>query len=417
MNMQVKRQKYLNQLINTKGIGMIKIVTGIRRCGKSYLLFNLFVDHLKSTGVRDDHIIQIDLENRRNFALRDPDELIRYIDSQMVDNDQYYILLDEVQNVREFEDVLNSYLKIDNADVYVTGSNSRFLSSDVITEFRGRGLEIRIFPLSFSEFYSVYDGSRENALSEYLLFGGMPELLKLKTDALKADYLRNLFAKTYLTDIRARYKIGNDTYLSELVDILASSIGGLINPTKIINTFKSLRNSSISNKTIKKYLDIMEDAFLIEKSVRFDVKGRKYIATPAKYYFADLGLRNARLNFRQKEPTHLMENLIYNELRIRGNRVDVGVVVANSKDANGVSFRKQLEVDFVCNKACERLYIQSALRLPTEEKRQQELRSLNNIHDNFRKIVITEDPIRLYQDLNGVSYINLYDFLLNENSI
>ena len=373
--MVIKRDIHLKKLIDSKHNGMIKVVTGVRRCGKSYLLFNLFCQHLKEVGITDDHIIKVDLENRRNKELRDPDVLLNYIDNHMTDQQIYYILLDEVQHVNEFEDVLNSYLKIENADVYVTGSNSRFLSTDVITEFRGRGDEIKIAPLCFREFMSVYQGTKEKGLEEYMLYGGLPKILDYPTIERKMDYLKSLFKKTYLTDIKERYKIKNDEDLEELIDIVASSIGGLTNPSKLENTFQTVKHSNITHTTIKSYLDMLQDVFLIERSVRYDIKGRKYIDTPAKYYFSDLGLRNARINFRQYEETHLMENLIYNELRLRGLSVDVGVVVKNEKDANGVSVRKQLEVDFVCNQGSQRYYIQSALRLPNEEKREQEVRN------------------------------------------
>jgi len=415
--MEIKRSIYLQKLIDSKHNGMIKVVTGMRRCGKSYLLFTLFFNHLKENGVEDSHIIQVDLEDRRNKALRDPDALLEYIDGKMTDSKMYYILLDEVQHVREFEDVLNSYLKVKNADVYVTGSNSKFLSKDVITEFRGRGDEIKIAPLCFREFMSVYEGSREQALEEYLTYGGLPKLVTITGKEKKIEYLKGLFTKTYLTDIKERYKIKNDSDLEELIDVIASSIGGLMNPTKIENTFATVKHSRISHNTIKNYLDILQDVFLIEKSIRYDIKGRKYIDTPAKYYFSDIGLRNAHINFRQYEITHLMENLIYNELRLRGLAVDVGVVVINTKDENGISQRKQLEVDFVCNQGSKRCYIQSALRLPTEEKREQELRSLKNIDDSFQKFVITEDPIKKYQDDNGIVFMNIYEFLLDENSL
>jgi predicted AAA+ superfamily ATPase len=415
--MVIKRDIHLKKLIDSKHNGMIKVVTGVRRCGKSYLLFNLFCHHLKEAGITDDHIIKVDLEDRRNKELRDPDALLRYIDSHMTDQQMYYILLDEVQHVNEFEDVLNSYLKIENADVYVTGSNSRFLSTDVITEFRGRGDEIKIAPLCFREFMSVYQGTREKGLEEYMLYGGLPKVLDYPTVERKIEYLKGLFKKTYLTDIKERYKIKNDDDLEELIDIVASSIGGLTNPSKLENTFQTVKHSNITHTTIKSYLDMLQDVFLIERSVRYDIKGRKYIDTPAKYYFSDLGLRNARINFRQYEETHLMENLIYNELRLRGMSVDVGVVVKNEKDANGVSVRKQLEVDFVCNQGSQRYYIQSALRLPSEEKREQEVRSLKSINDSFKKFVVTEDLISRYQDDDGITYMNIYEFLLNEDSL
>ncbi|MFA6677857.1 MAG: ATP-binding protein [Bacteroidales bacterium] len=415
--MEINRDIYLKKLINSKHNGLIKIITGMRRCGKSYLLFTLFYNYLRERGIDNNHIILVDLEDRRNKILRDPDALLEYIDSKMVDNQMYYILLDEVQHVKEFEDVLNSYLKINNADVYVTESNSKFLSKDVITEFRGRGDEIKVSPLCFREFISVYVGSREQALEEYLTYGGLPQVVTFTDETKKKEYLNNLFEKVYLTDIKERYKIKNDCDLEELIDFMASSIGGLINPTKIENTFSSVKHSKISYNTIKSYLDILQDVFLLEKSIRYNIKGRKYIDTPAKYYFSDLGLRNARINFRQQEITHLMENLIYNELRIRGLCVDVGVVIVNTKNDQGISQRKQLEVDFVCNQGSKRLYIQSALRLPTQEKRERELRSLKKINDSFLKFVITEDPIKKYHDNNGVIFMNIYDFLMDEESL
>ncbi len=415
--MEIKRDLLLKKLIDSKHNGMIKVVTGVRRSGKSYLLFNLFCQHLKEEGIAADHIIKVDLEDRRNKALRDPDALLNYIDSRMTDQQMYYILLDEVQHVVDFEDVLNSYLKLENADVYVTGSNSKFLSKDVITEFRGRGDEIRVAPLSFREFISVFQGSREKALEEYMLYGGLPKVVTFPTVEKKVEYLKQLFQKTYLTDIKERYKIKNDGDLEELIDIIASTIGGLTNPTKLENTFQTVKHSDISHTTIKSYLDILQDVFLVEKSVRYDIKGRKYIDTPSKYYFSDLGLRNARLNFRQYEETQLMENLIYNELRLRGMSVDVGVVVKHEKDANGVSVRKQYEVDFVCNQGSQRYYIQSALHLPSEEKREQEVRSLKGINDSFKKFVITDDLISRYQDDDGITYMNIYEFLLNEDSL
>ncbi len=415
--MMIKREVPLKKLIAAKHNGMIKIVTGIRRCGKSTLLFDLFASHLKGNGVDDKHIIKIDFEDRRNKALRDPDALLAHIDSHLLDDEMHYVLLDEVQHVKDFEDVLNSYLKVKNADVYVTGSNSKFLSKDVVTEFRGRGYEIRIHPLSFKEFFSVFVGTREEALENYLTFGGLPKIVDFQDDREKREYLRNLFETTYLKDIKERYTIKNDPELDELIDIMASSIGGLTNPTKLSNTFKSIKNATISAQTIQTYLEILQDAFMIEKSVRYDIKGKKYISTPSKYYFEDLGLRNARLNFRQFEVTHLMENLIYNELRLRGMSVDVGSVIFNTKNDKGVSQRKYLEVDFVCNQGSKRCYIQSALRLPTQEKREQELRSLNLIDDSFQKFVITEDPIKKYQNEDGVVFMNIFDFLLDDESL
>ena len=415
--MEIKRDLYLNKLIMSMHNGMIKIVTGIRRCGKSYLLFNLFSDYLKSQGVDEGHIIKVDLEDRRNKKLRNPDALLEYIDAHITKEGMHYVMLDEVQWVEEFEDVLNSYLKIPNVDVYVTGSNSKFLSSDVITEYRGRGDEIKVAPLSYSEYFSVFNGSKQEAMEEYLTFGGLPKIATMRGNEEKMKYLQTLFKKTYITDILERYKIKNEEELEELINILASSIGGLINPNKLVKTFKSVKNVSISPNTLSFYLEILQEVFMVEKSIRYDIKGKKYIDTPAKYYFADLGLRNARINFRQYEVTHLMENLIYNELRVRELFVDVGVVVVNTKDEEGKSQRKQLEVDFVCNQGSKRCYIQSALRLPNEEKREQELRSLMNILDNFQKFIITEDPIKRYQDENGVVFMNIYEFLLDKESL
>lgn len=397
---------------------MIKVITGVRRCGKSYLLFNLFCEHLKASGVDDEHIIKVDLEDRRNKTLCDPDKLLEYIDSRLTDDGQYYILLDEIQKVDEFEDVLNSYLKMQNVDVYVTGSNSKLLSKDIITEFRARGYEIKVRPLCFREFMSVYQGpSREQALLEYMTYGGLPQTLTMESAEEKEDYLKSLFTSTYIRDIKERYKIVNDADLEELIDVMASSIGGLTNPLKLQNTFKTVKQSSITFDTIKRYLDIMQDAFLIEKSVRYDIKGRKYIDTPAKYYFEDLGLRNARLNFRQIEETHLMENLLYNELRLRGLSVDVGQVVYNYKDEEGKSQRKVLEVDFVCNRGGKRYYIQSALSLPTPEKVEQEQNSLLRIDDNFQKMIIVGGMTPTHINDNGIIIMNIYDFLLNENSL
>ena len=412
----VNRNLYLNRLVARKHNGMIKVITGIRRCGKSFLLFELFYKHLKDSGVDDSHIIKVDLEDRRNKELRNPDALLSYIDSKLLDESMYYVMLDEVQLVDEFEDVLNSYLKRKNVDVYVTGSNSKFLSRDVITEFRGRGDEVKIAPLSFSEFMQVFQGSREEALAEYITFGGLPKLFDLPDETAKMDYLQGLFKKTYLTDIEERYNIKNCGDLEELIDFVASSIGALINPSKISNAFNSIKKSKISQPTIKNYLDILQDVFLLKKSVRYDVKGKRYIDTPAKYYFEDLGLRNARLNFRQNESTHLVENLVFNELCIRGMSVDVGVVPLNLTE-NGKNVRRQLEVDFVCNQGSRRLYIQSALHLPDEEKWNQELRSLRAIDDSFLKFVITADPVKKHQNEDGFVIMNLFDFLLDENSL
>lgn len=414
----VNRDIHLQKLIRSKHNGMIKVITGVRRCGKSYLLFNLFYEHLKTSGVDDEHIIKVDLEDRRNKTLCDPDKLLEFIDSRLTDDGQYYVLLDEIQKVDEFEDVLNSYLKLQNVDVYVTGSNSKLLSKDIITEFRARGYEIKVRPLCFREFMSVYQGpSREQALLEYMTYGGLPQILTMENAEEKEDYLKSLFASTYIRDIKERYKIVNDADLEELIDVMASSIGGLTNPLKLQNTFKTVKHSSITSDTIKRYIDIIQDAFLLEKSVRYDIKGRKYIDTPAKYYFEDLGLRNARLNFRQIEETHLMENLLYNELRLRGLSVDVGQVVLNYKDVEGKSQRKVLEVDFVCNRGGKRYYIQSALSLPNPEKVEQEQNSLLRIDDNFQKMIIVGGMTPTHINDNGIIIMNIYDFLLNENSL
>lgn len=415
--MEIKRDSHLKRLISAKHNGMIKIVTGVRRCGKSYLLFKLFCDHLNREGVPSERIVKVDLEDRRNKALRDPDALLAYIDSRISGNEMHYVLIDEIQLVPEFEDVLNSYLKLPNVDVYVTGSNSRFLSTDVITEFRGRGYEIRIAPLSFSEFLPAFDGSREEALAEYMTYGGMPKIVDFKEPKEKAEYLKGLFENAYIKDVKERHSIRNDGDLNELIDTIASSIGGLTNPNKLANTFASVKRSKISAHTIKSYLEILQDAFLIEKSLRYDIKGKRYISAPAKYYFCDIGLRNARINFRQHEVSHLMENLVYNELRLRGMSVDVGSVTFNSKNEQGASSRTALEIDFVCNQGSKRCYVQSALRLPSSEKLEQEIRPLKSVSDNFSKFVITEDPIKSYQDENGIVFMNIFEFLLSEDSL
>lgn len=413
--MEIRRDIHLKRLIASRHNRLIKIVTGIRRSGKSYLLRVLFKNYLIDNGIKEDHIIELDFENRRNKKYRDPDALLEYIDSRIVDEEMYYILLDEIQLVSEFEDVLNSYLSIKNADVYVTGSNSRFLSKDVITEFRGRGEEIHITPLSFAEFSSAHlEMESYEALQEYLTYGGLPYVCTEPDEQKKISYLQGLSEKTYLTDIKERYRIRGVEVMDELLNVIASCIGGLTNPSKIENTFRSVKGIKLNQNTIKEYLEMLEDSFLITRCVRYDIKGRKYIDTPQKYYFEDLGLRNARIGFRQVEETHLMENLIYNELRIRGYLVDVGVVPTRVKDADGAYRRSQLEVDFVCNRGSERVYVQSAYRLPTEEKRKQEMASLLKIDDSFRKIIITEDLIKRHMDENGVEWVNVYDFLKSE---
>ena len=416
--MEIKRDFYFQELLQSRHNGMIKVITGLRRSGKSYLLFNLFADALVHEGVADNHIIKINLEDRRNSELRDPDNLLHHIDSLLVDDQMYYILLDEVQMVREFEDVLNSYLSVKNADVYVTGSNAKFLSKDIITEFRGRGWGVHVHPLSFEEYMSVHSTSdMTRALMDYMQYGGLPKVALMQDENEKKTYLQDLLLHTYLRDIKERNGILLDSDLEELIDVIASNIGSLTNPLKIQNTFKSVKQSSITQDTIKKYLDYMQDAFLIEKAVRYDIKGRKYIDTPAKYYFEDLGLRNARLNFRQIEQTHLMENLIYNELRLRGYSVDVGQVTMYIRNEEGKTERKQLEVDFVCNKGYDRVYIQSALNLDGDSKEEQELASLRHINDNFQKVVIVGGMQPTYRNNDGILVLNIFDFLQNKVTI
>lgn len=416
--MEIKREVFLSKLKDRMHNGMIKVVTGMRRVGKSYLLFHLFYDYLLSLGVKDSHIIKINLEDRHFKDLRDPDVLLRHIDDLVNDKDGYYILLDEVQYVAEFEDVLNSLLHIENVDVYVTGSNAKFLSKDVITEFRGRGDEIRIHPLSFSEYMSVHEGSNlEQCLRDYMTYGGLPQIMAMVDPAQKEEYLKQLFAHTYIVDIKERYHIKKDVALEELIDLTASMIGGLVNPSKLQHTFKSVLKKDVSLDLIKSYLEMLQDAFLIERAVRYDIKGKRYIDTPSKYYFDDLGLRNARINFRQSEETHLLENLIYKELRVRGYAVDVGEVILNCKDDSGKGFRKKLEVDFVCNRGFKRIYIQSALALPTVEKREQELNSLRRIRDNFQKIIIVGGLTPTYQTDDGIFVVNIFDFLLKDNCL
>ena len=409
--MEIKRDFYLNKLIQHKKNGMVKIVTGVRRCGKSYMLFKLFRDHLLGVGVKADHIISIALDDFGNRKLQNPDELYNYVKSKIVDNEDYYILLDEIQLVPEFESVINGFLHIPNADIYVTGSNSKFLSSDIITEFRGRGDEIRVYPLNFSEFYSVYGGDFDKAWIMYCNYGGMPLCLSMETVADKAKYLTNLFETTYLADIINRNNLRGNVEINELTDVLASSIGSLTNPLKLSNTFASTKNVKLSANTISTYLDYLQDAFLVERAIRYDIKGKKYINTPAKYYFVDLGLRNARLSFRQQEYTHIMENVIYNELRLRGYSVDVGVV-ENVEKENGVFVRKKLEVDFVVNLGNRRYYIQSAYNIPSEEKMKQEQASLLSINDAFRKIIIVNQPIMSGYNEQGILMLSLQDFLM-----
>lgn len=416
--MDIKRDYYLNKLIIRMHNKMIKVITGVRRCGKSYLLFNLFYNYLISIGVSKDHIIKIALDDIYNKKYRNPDELYYYIKNQIIDNDMYYVLLDEVQFVEEFEDVLNGLLHIDNVDTYVTGSNAKFLSKDIITEFRGRGDQIYISPLSFAEFFSVYNGDRYSAFDEYIAYGGLPFVTTLETHEQKASYLKNTFNETYIKDIINRYNIKSIDEFEELIDILSSSIGSLTNPTKLEKTFKSIKKLSLSANTISIFITYLEDAFIISKVKRYDIKGKSYIDSPFKYYFTDLGLRNARMNFRQIEKTHALENIVYNELINRGYSVDVGVVstYANQKD-NSSRSKKNLEVDFVCNLADRRIYIQCALALSTEEKIEQEQNSLKNIPDNFKKVIISTDCSITHYNDEGILLMNLFDFLLNPNSL
>ncbi|NMA17490.1 MAG: ATP-binding protein [Clostridiaceae bacterium] len=415
--MVVKRDIYLNKLISKKHNGLIKVVTGVRRCGKSFLLFNLFKEHLRSEGVDSNHIIEIAFDAFENKRFQDPYVLMPYLKEQIADDGMHYVLLDEVQLLGEFEAVLNSLIRKKNVDVYVTGSNARFLSKDVITEFRGRGDEIHMFPLNFSEFMSVYSGTKQDGWNEYMLYGGLPLVLRFEKPEGKIAFLKSLFEETYISDIVGRHKIRNRAELEDLLNILSSAIGSLTNPTKLSATFKSVKQKTISKTTITKYIDYLQDAFLIDSAIRYDIKGKKYINTPVKYYFTDIGLRNARLNFRQLEETHTMENIIFNELRIRGFNVDVGVVVVNSTDKDGASIRKQLEIDFVCNKGSKRFYIQSAYAIPNQGKMEQEQRSLMLTGDGFKKIIITKDaPAPHYND-SGVLVMSIFDFLLNPASL
>ena len=409
--MEIRRDKSLDLLIHSCGNGLIKVITGMRRCGKSYLLLTLFKNYLIKQGVKEDHIIGVNLENRLNKSLRDPDALLHYIDSRLSSDGQYYVMLDEVQMVSEFEDVLNSFLSISNVDVFVTGSNAKFLSKDVITEFRGRGDEIHVRPLTFREVADFRDDYSQDMIREYMLYGGLPQVVLENDVNKKVRYLEQQMEQTYLRDIKERYEVRQDSDLSELVDIMASCVGGLTNPPKIADTFKSVKHSSISVDTIRLYLEYMEDAFVLERVTRYDIKGRKYIDSPFKYYFEDLGLRNARLGFRQVEPTHMMENMLYNELRAIGMKVDVGQVFTEVKIEDGSRQRKTLEIDFVCNRGYERVYIQSAYAMETEEKRDQELTSLRKLRDGFRRIVIVNGLQPTYMNEEGVYIINLMDFL------
>lgn len=415
--MEIKRDYYLNKLIAKKHNGLIKVITGIRRCGKSYLLFTLFKNHLTESGVVDDHIIEIPFDSFENKKYRDPEILYPYVKEQIADDGMYYILLDEVQLLDEFESVLNGFMRMKNVDVYVTGSNARFLSKDIITEFRGRGDELHIQPLSFAEFMSVYDGNKYDGWNEYVLYGGLPPVVLLRTAEQKIELLKSLFRETYINDIISRHSVKHRDEFEELINILASAIGSLTNPKKLTDTFKSKKNKVISSNTIKSYLDYLCDAYVVSRATRYDIKGKKYIDTPQKYYFSDVGIRNACINFRQLEENHTMENVIYNELIARNFNVDVGIITSTGKDNDGKFVRKQLEVDFVCNKGSKRYYIQSAFSIPDREKMEQESNSLLRIDDSFKKIIVVKDlPAPTYTE-DGILVISVYDFLLNSNSL
>lgn len=416
INMQIKRDIYLQRLITRRHNGRIKVITGVRRCGKTYLLFTLFSEWLRKNGVEEKYIIKINLEDRRNKSLRNPDRLLEYIDTKIHGKKMHYVLIDEIQHVDEFEDVLNSYLQMDNVDVYVTGSNAKFLSKDVITTFRGRGDEVKIWPLSFGEYFSAQKKSKEEAWAHYLLYGGLPQIVSMTSDEERVSFLKNIYEETYIRDIKERYNIRQDEELEILMNVVSSAVGSLTNPQKIANTFDTLRKSNLSAVTIKRYLDIICDSFLMEKASRYDVKGRKYIDTPYKYYFVDAGLRNARLNFRQPDYSHVMENVIYNELRIRGFNVDVGMVPVVLRE-NEKQVRKQFEIDFVCNQGSRRYYIQAAYRMENEAKVVQEETSLRNVDDSFKKIIIIGEHTPVIRNDAGITTISIYDFLLNPNAL
>lgn len=415
--MEIKRDRYLNTLISKEHNGLIKVITGMRRCGKSYLLFTFFKEHLLSEGVDEAHIIEIAFDAFENKKFRDPDVLYPYLKEQIKDDAMYYVLLDEVQLLGEFESILNSLIRMKNVDVYVTGSNARFLSKDVITEFRGRGDEVHMYPLNFAEFMSVYQGTKQDGWNEYMLYGGIPLVLEFGTPDQKIAFLKSLFEETYISDIVGRHNIRNKAELEELLNILSSAIGSLTNPEKLSATFQTVKKKKISNVTIKRYIEYLCDSFLIDSAIRYDVKGKKYIDTPVKYYFTDMGLRNARLNFRQIEETHSMENIIFNELKMRGLNVDVGVIVQYDTNEKGNSIRKQLEIDFVCNQGSKRYYIQSAYAIPDQAKMEQEQRSLMLTGDFFKRIIISKDTPAPYYNESGVLIMSVYDFLLNENSL
>ena len=415
--MEIRRDTYLNKLISKRHNGLIKVITGVRRCGKSYLLFDLFREYLRKSQIPDDHIIEMAFDAYENKKYRDPEIFFPYLAERINDQDQYYVLLDEVQLLGDFESILNSLVRRKNVDVYVTGSNAKFLSKDIITEFRGRGDEVHMYPLTFAEFMSVYEGEKADGWRDYVLYGGIPLVLTFTTPDQKGAFLKSLLEERYISDIIGRNNVRNKAELEELLNILSSSIGSLTNPSKLSATFKSVKHTTISKVTIKRYIDYLEDAFLIDSAIRYDIKGKKYIDTPSKYYFTDLGLRNARLNYRQVEETHAMENIIFNELKVRGYNVDVGVVVMNETDPAGKKIRKQLEIDFVCNKGSKRYYIQSAFAMQDEKKMQQEQRSLVNTGDGFKKIIITKDAIAPLYNEEGVLVMSVFDFLLNPDSM
>ena len=415
--MEIKRDQYLDTLVSKKHNGLIKVITGMRRCGKTYLLFTLFKKHLLSQGTDSEHIIEIAFDTIENEHLCDPHVLYSHLKERFHDDRQYYVLLDEVQMLRKFEAVLNSLIRMENVDVYVTGSNARFLSKDVITEFSGRGDEVHMYPLSFSEFMSVWQGTKQEGWNEYMLYGGLPPVLNFAAPEQKTAFLKNLFEKTYVTDIVKRHSVRNKAELEELLNILSSAIGSLTNPEKLSATFQSVKKKKISATTIKRYLDYLCDSFLTDMAMRYDVKGKKYISTPLKYYFTDTGLRNARMNFRQVEETHSMENIIFNELKIRGFSVDVGVVTQFGTNEKGNCVRRQLEIDFVCNKGSQRCYIQSAYAIPSQEKMEQEQRSLMMPKDCFKRFIITRDTPAPHYNESGVMVMSIYDFLLNADSL
>lgn len=413
----IERKKYLDELVSLQNNGMIKVITGMRRCGKSYLLFEIFTSYLENNGIAPDHIVKVDLEDYKNRAMRNPDNLYAYVENRIIDDKMYYILLDEVQMLDNFEDVLNGFLKMRNVDIYVTGSNAKFLSKDIITEFRGRGFEVKMYPLSFSEYMSAYSGTVQAGFNEYMLYGGLPQILSYDSEEQKVRFLKTLFDETYIKDIKDRHDIRKDDDLEELVNIMASDVGALTNPNKLANAFRSEKKSIISYDTIKDYIDYLCDSFLIEKSTRYDIKGKRYINSPYKYYFMDLGLRNARINFRQSEKSHLMENMVYNELRVRGFNVDVGVVPIVMRNKEGKQQRSNLEVDFICNLGSRRYYIQSAYRMESEEKSKQERASLLKVDDSFKKIIIIGEESPIIRDEAGITTISIYDFLLKDNSL